>query len=65
MGTYIKQNPGKRDTRLLTTKTIISKVLAHAGVVELVDTQASGVCGGNPVEVQVLSSVCISLSSKG
>ena len=42
---------------LLTTKTIISKVHPHAGVVELVDTQASGVCGGNPVEVQVLSSV--------
>ena len=27
-----------------------------AGVVELVDTQVSDACGGNPVEVQVLSS---------
>ncbi len=25
-----------------------------AGMVELVDTQASGACGGNPVEVRVL-----------
>ena len=44
---------------LLTTKTIVSRVATHAGVVELVDTQASGVCGGNPVEVQVLSSVYV------
>ena len=28
----------------------------HAEVVKLVDTQASGACGGNPVEVRVLSS---------
>jgi hypothetical protein len=27
-----------------------------AEVVKLVDTQVSGTCGGNPVEVQVLSS---------
>lgn len=29
---------------------------ALAEMVELVDTQASGVCGGNPVEVRVLFS---------
>jgi hypothetical protein len=29
----------------------------YAGVAELVDALASGVSGGNPVEVQVLSSV--------
>ncbi len=33
-----------------------SRVLSHAEVVELVDTQASEACGGNPVEVQVLFS---------
>jgi hypothetical protein len=31
----------------------------RAGVVELVDTQVSDACGGNPVEVQVLSSAYI------
>ena len=39
-----------------------------AGVVELVDTQVSDACGGNPVEVQVLSSATngsISICSKG
>lgn len=30
-----------------------------AGMVELVDTQASGACGGNPVEVRVLFPVPI------
>ena len=29
--------------------------ITPAGVVELVDTHGSGPCGGNPVEVQVLS----------
>ena len=40
----------------LTTITDIAKVRIHAEVVKLVDTQASGACGGNSVEVQVLSS---------
>ena len=42
----------------LTSICRLAKVHAefHAEVVELVDTHASGACGGNPVEVQVLSS---------
>ena len=35
---------------------ILSRVQAIAEVVKLVDTQVSGTCGGNPVEVRVLSS---------
>lgn len=34
-----------------------------AGVVELVDTQVSDACGGNPVEVQILSSANGSLNT--
>ena len=34
----------------------VVKSRAHAEVVKLVDTLASGASGGNPVEVQVLSS---------
>jgi hypothetical protein len=32
------------------------KLLSRADVAELVDAHGSGPCGGNPVEVQVLSS---------
>src|SRR5579883_870384 len=42
----------------------INALLNHpAGVVELVDTQVSDACGGNPVEVQVLSSAMKGSSS--
>ncbi len=44
----------------LTKKIILSKVhSSQAGMVELVDTQVSGTCGGNPVEVRVLFSAHI------
>jgi peptide deformylase len=39
----------------LTIESVIARVYAYAEVVELVDTQVSGTCGGNPVEVRVLS----------
>lgn len=35
---------------------VFSKKSLYAEVVKLVDTQVSGTCGGNSVEVQVLSS---------
>jgi hypothetical protein len=35
---------------------IVFKVIRLAEMVELVDTQVSGTCGSNPVEVRVLSS---------
>ena len=34
----------------------------YAEVVKLVDTQVSGTCGGNPVEVRVLSSAHVNAS---
>ncbi len=35
---------------------MMQPLIQHAEVVKLVDTLASGASGGNPVEVQVLSS---------
>ena len=40
----------------LTDGSLFSNLASYAEVVELVDTLASGASGGNPVEVQVLSS---------
>lgn len=40
----------------LTKRLALTKLTTIAEMVELVDTQVSDACGGNPVEVQVLFS---------
>ena len=52
-----KENTPRRSSLICSMQNPYTKVRdPHAEVVKLVDTLASGASGGNPVEVQVLSS---------
>src|SRR5262245_22945096 len=49
----------------LTIPIVLVTVQNPAEMVELVDTQVSGTCGGNPVEVRVLFSAWLLLYTQG
>ena len=51
----------RRGRKFLDSKWIVGIIGAFADVAELADAQASGACGGNPVEVRLLSSALSSL----
>ena len=46
----------RRGRKFLDLKGMVGIIGAFADVAELADAQASGACGGNPVEVRLLSS---------
>ncbi len=52
-----KQCHTKRNSHKIDILFNLRVIYAHAEMVELVDTLASGASGGNPVEVRVLFSV--------